>query len=288
MIKNKCIWITGAGSGIGRSLALKLAAMGNHVLISGRNVEKLKSVVQDFNKMSESISTDSDGSIISNSAAKISILPYNVSDDSQVDYLKQKIRAIFDALDISIICAGHCEYVDNANLQADLFRRVFDVNVFGAVNTTAIALPMLRERALQAKKHEHHDSRPQIVAIASLSALVGFPRAEAYGASKAAMNYLFDSLRLDIACDDIDVTVVNPGFVETPMTQVNDFSMPFLMQADEAADRIIAAIAKRKRRLDFPRRLSWLLRLAAMLPAVWYNWVGPKLARQRESIRSSL
>ncbi len=173
-----------------------------------------------------------------------------------------------------IICAGHCEYVDNAEFSVEMFRRVYDVNVFGAVNTVAAALPMLR--AVRAKTSA---DRPQLVAVASLSAVVGLPRAEAYGSSKAAMNYLFDSMRLDLHEAKIDVTVVNPGFVETPMTSKNDFPMPFLMQPEQAADCMMSGIAARKRRVNFPLRLWLSLKLASMIPALWYSVVGPKLAR---------
>ena len=93
------------------------------------------------------------------------------------------------------------------------------------------------------------------------------------------MNYLFDSMRLDLHDARIDVTVVNPGFVETPMTSNNDFPMPFLMQPEQAADCMIKGIAARKRRVNFPFRLWASLKLASMVPALWYSVVGPRLAR---------
>jgi short-subunit dehydrogenase len=79
---------------------------------------------------------------------------------------------------------------------------------------------------------------------------------------------------------NVDVTVVNPGFVETPMTASNDFPMPFLMQVDEAADCIIRGVARRKRKVNFPLRLTMTLKIAAMFPALWFGVIGPRLARR--------
>ncbi|MFT5811739.1 MAG: short-subunit dehydrogenase, partial [Rubritalea sp.] len=129
------------------------------------------------------------------------------------------------------------------------------------------ALPLLRSS---------HASRPHIVAIASLVTSAPFPRSEAYGASKAALQYFFDSLRHDLVADNIDVTVVNPGFIDTPLTQKNNFDMPFLMDVDQAANRIIKNIASRPRVYSFPKRLQGLLLISKLLPRVWQKMVSPK------------
>lgn len=256
MIRRKRIWITGASSGIGKALALKLAAMSNRVVVSGRNIDSLDRVVAE----SRASIPDSD----------MSALVCDVTKDGLAEVTAAALRRELGGLDIVIICAGHCEYVDDAAVDVEMFRRVYDVNVFGAVNTLMAALPLLKETG----------DNPQIVAVASLSAVVGLPRAEAYGSSKAAMNYLFDSLRLGLHRDDISVTVVNPGFVETPMTQQNDFPMPFLMQPDQAVDCMIRGIERRKRHVKFPLRLWASLKLAALVPPLWYSVIGPRLARR--------
>jgi len=150
-----------------------------------------------------------------------------------------------------IICAGTCEYVDNASLEVDMFRRVFDVNVFGAVNAAAVALPLLEAA-------NNDNGKPQIVAVASLSAVTGLPRA---------------------LQKRIDVTVVNPGFVATEMTEQNDFPMPFMMQPPEAAQCIIKGVAKRRLTVNFPLRLWLSLKLPSLIPSVWYRLLGPRLVR---------
>ena len=256
MIRNKNIWITGASSGIGSELALQLAEAGNTVVASARSIDKLTAL----GTRSEAM----DGVIVP--------LTYEVTQDAETDTVRTELAGIVSTLDIVIICAGHCEYIDNAELDIDLFRRVYDVNVFGAVNSMMVALPLLK------KADTTNKGKPQIVAIASLSAVTSLPRAEAYGSSKAAMIYLFNTLRLDLE-NTIDVTVVNPGFVDTKMVEQNDFPMPFLMSPSEAASHIIKGVAKRKFTLNFPLRLWLLLKVPSLIPFVWYRWIGPRLVR---------
>ena len=291
MIRRKRIWITGASSGIGKALAVKLAAANNKIAISGRSLDSLESVARECQ--------------LAGAGSTVLPLVCDVTDDSITTATTLQLQQMLGGLDIVIVCAGHCEYVDNAECASDMFRRVYNVNVFGAVNTLAAALPLLKstrsaaagsfaaggdavsdntvsgntvsDNTVAAKP----GSRAQIVAVASLSAVVGLPRAEAYGSSKAAMNYLFDSLRLDLHSEKIDVTVVNPGFVETPMTSNNDFPMPFLMQPEQAADCMIKGIAARKRHVRFPLRLWIILKLASVMPWLWYPVIGPKLARKQ-------
>ena len=243
---SKKIWITGAGSGIGRSLALQFAEAGHQVLITGRNLSNLVSVAHHF-------------------PDAITAFSWDVTDDAGCSVMGEAIDQHLGGLDIAILNAGHCEYVERGEVTSDLFRRVYDVNVFGMVNSITVALPRLKQSAALSARNG------QIVGIASLSAVVGFPRAEAYGSSKAAVNYLLDSLRLDLSNESIDVTVVNPGFVETPMIGGNDFPMPFLMSSDKAAKKIIKGIDARKLKVQFPRRLYSILSLAALFPSLWYR-----------------
>lgn len=256
LIENKNIWITGASSGIGSELAMQLAEAGNTVVVSARNLDKLSA-------LSEKAAS---------AAGTIVPLACDVTQDEENNTVRSGLAGIVSKLDIVIICAGRCEYIDNAELDTDLFRRVYDVNVFGAVNSAIVALPLLEKADLS------QQGKPQIVAIASLSAVTGLPRAEAYGSSKAAMIYLFNTLRLDLQ-KRVDVTVVNPGFVATEMTKQNDFPMPFMMHPPEAARRIIKGVAKRKLTVNFPLRLWLSLKLPSLIPSLWYRWLGPKLVR---------
>lgn len=256
-------WITGAGSGIGQALTLRLADQGHRIYVSGRNIDKLE-------KLS------------GNNPENIIPLPCDVSNDSEMLSLLQNNN--IDRLDTVIICAGVCEYIDMPNLDISSIRRVAEINFFGVVNTCKAALPALKNGADRSYSHGA-DSKatvrgsPHIIGIGSMSSYVGFPRAEAYGASKAAMSYFLHSLRSDIG-DKVKVTVVYPGFVETPLTAGNDFPMPFMISADKAADIILAKAEKRPLTITFPRRLHVLLSAMQFFSGLWYLFLVPRLSRK--------
>ena len=241
------IWITGASSGLGRSLALTLAARGNRVIASARNQAELDKLV----------ALD----------ANIVALPCDITDEAALESAGKRILEIAPHLDQVILNAGNCEYLDFPQPDWAAIRRVMEINFFGTVTCVKMALPLLRLST---------GGRPHIVAVASQVTAAPFPRAEAYGASKAAMQYFFDSLRLDLAAEGIDVTVVNPGFVDTPLTRKNDFPMPFLMDVDQAASRIVKNIESRPPSYSFPLRLSAMLAISRLLPGLWQKIVAPK------------
>jgi short-subunit dehydrogenase len=115
--------------------------------------------------------------------------------------------------------------------------------------------------------------------VASQVTNAPFAKAEAYGASKAALQYFFNSLRIDLAPENIDVSVVNPGFVDTPLTRKNDFDMPFLMDVDDAAQRIIKQLSSRPRSYSFPKRLQALLLTSRLMPGTWQKMVSRDISR---------
>ncbi len=252
-LKDKCIWLTGASSGIGRELARQLCEQGNFVIASGRNVSNLNELVLWARGRANSLPFDMD-------------LP-----DAQLQELQQRLTNITDYLDMVICCAGVCEYEDNLDFDPAMYRRVFEVNFLGVIKTLHIAMPLLN-------RCEHN---PRIVLVGSLAGVLPFPRAEAYGASKAALNYFADALRLDAQGSRLGVTLVNPGFVRSPLTDKNDFPMPFLMGADQAARIIIRGIEKGKKNILFPRRLSWPLLSLSVFKSIWLGLIAPHLRRDR-------
>jgi len=269
-ITAKHIWITGAGSGIGRSLALAYAKAGNQVVITGRDKEKLNQVAAIY-------------------PDNITVLVWDVTDDQSADAVRAALKVRLGWLDIAIFNAGHCEYTDGTNLDTNSFRRVYEVNVFGIVNGISVAMPLLKvlneQQELGLPKSDAITrSRGQIVGVGSLSAMIGMPTAESYGSSKAAANYLLEAFRIDVAGQGIDVSVVNPGFVETPMTATNNFPMPFLMDADAAAKRIIKGIDARRQKIQFPKRLHWILAFMACFPSLWFRINRAILARSTSKI----
>ncbi|MFT5322151.1 MAG: short-subunit dehydrogenase [Pseudohongiellaceae bacterium] len=261
--KQKTVWITGASSGIGLAMAKKLACQGHIVYISGRNQDTLDQIVAPEDKGSAGLS------------GKLIALPCDVTDDKAMARVLQD--ANIESLDTIILSAGTCEYIDLPNLDIEKIRRVSDSNFFGVVNSCIAALPLLRKTAADPSRE-----RPQIIGIGSMSSYVGFPRAEAYGSSKAAMSYFLHSLRCDLN-KTIDVTVVYPGFVKTPMTDKNDFSMPFLMEVDEAADIILKKADKRPLCIAFPSRLNLVLHTMQLFPRLWYSNIAARLSRPAEA-----
>jgi len=235
------IWITGAGSGIGEQLCRRYATLGHRVIISGRNADKLAQVAREF-------------------PDRVLVLPMDVTDDSAVDSTSDALRAQVPHLDLIILNAGTCEYIRAPDIDTALFRRVMDTNYFGIINAFRAALPLMKAAP----------ERPHVAGVCSLAGFIGFPRAAAYGASKAAAAYVLNALRTDFG-DMLDVTVINPGFVTTPMTEQNRFPMPFLISAEKAAAIMETRLRQRPMTLNFPRRLSGLLRLMQLISPLWYR-----------------
>lgn len=251
-IDKKHYWITGAGSGIGRSLTAQLAAAGHRCYVSGRSADKLEALAKDIG-----------GDIVP--------LPCDVSDDQQMSQLMEKHG--INVLDTVIMCAGICEYIDMPDLDIDSIRRVTETNFYGVVNTCIAALPCLRRQAQRRKS-----PKPHIIGVGSMSSYVGLPRAEAYAASKAAMASFLHSLRTDLN-QEVAVTVVHPGFVETPLTAENDFPMPFMVSADKAASIILEKAKSRPLTIAFPLRLHLVLRTVSFFSRLWYHVLAPRLSR---------
>lgn len=251
-------WLTGASSGIGRELALQLVAQGHIVYLCARSEPAL-----------QALAAEAPGQLIA--------LPCDVSDDAQMATVFERLPEAQRPqwLDGLIAGAGVCEYVDLPVLETAMCRRVADVNYFGVVNACAAALPLLQRAAALPGR-----GRPVIAGLCSMSVYTAFPRAEAYGAAKAAMAYFLNSLRCDIG-REIDVCLVYPGFVSTPMTASNDFPMPFCISAQEAARRTLAGLARprRPRAFAFPWQLHWLLKIAAAMPGLWYGILMPRMRR---------
>lgn len=232
--RGKSVWITGASSGIGRALAVRLAGLGATVFASARNQGALLALELE---------------------AGVHALPCDVSNRAETLGAAESIRTRCGHLDVLIANAGTCEYVDVQALDSALFERVFAANFFGAVHTVEAALPLLRAGKTR-----------WIAGVGSSAAWNGLPRAEAYGASKAALHYLLDSLRVDLAREDFCVTTIAPGFVQTPLTDRNDFAMPMRISVDEAVDAIVAGFTAGRAEIAFPAAFVSALKALRLLP----------------------
>jgi NAD(P)-dependent dehydrogenase (short-subunit alcohol dehydrogenase family) len=252
--KQKTYWITGASSGIGRAITELTVQQGHRVIITSRNKQALEGIAQKNPEL-------------------IRVLPCDVSKAEETVGLFSKVLPELECLDGIILCAGICDYIDLPDFKLQAFEDAIAVNFLGTVNACKAAYPLLKNAALKkpAKK-------PFIAGLCSMSSYLGLPRAEAYGASKAAMSYFLNSLRVDIG-ESIAVIPVYLGFVETPMTAQNDFPMPFIVSPELAAANIMKKLEKRPLRINFPWRLHALLSLFSRMEIIWYSFIVPRLRR---------
>ena len=173
--------------------------------------------------------------------------------------------------DVVILNAGSCEYVDVDALDAELFRRVFDANFFSVVHCVEALLPRMRQGT-------------QLVLVDSLARLLPFTRSEAYGASKAALNYLARSLDVDLRDRGVRVQSVSPGFVRTPLTDRNDFAMPMRIEPEEAAAAILRVVRRGSRVGYFPTIFAAVIRALGLLPASVQVALCRAMARRAEGV----
>lgn len=245
--KDKNVMITGASSGIGRGLALELGRRGAKLGLVARRADLLDGIVAE----------------LKDAGAQAVALPASVEDAGAMRAAVERLRAEFGPIDVMIANAGIGTTTDAAELDPSEVARIFGVNVIGAASSVAAVVPEMVKRG-----------SGQIVAISSLAAYRGLPKSASYGASKAAVSAFFESLRLDLGPRGIDVTIIHPGFIKTPLTAGREAQMPFLMELDYAVDKIIGAIAKRKKSYAFPWQLASIVRLGMIMPNSMYDWIS--------------
>ena len=229
------VWITGASKGIGAALALHFAQQGWRVIASARNADELTSVIDQHENCL---------------ALVADVCERDKPDQWLADWC---VSSGIKQLDAVVINAGTAEYIDVPDIDVDKFRRVFDLNVMGAMQTVRWAMPLMQAGS-------------RFVFVSSMATLLPFTRAQAYASSKAALDYIASSLQTDLLEQGIGITVIKPGFIKTPLTDKNDFSMPFIITPEQAAPRMFKAITKGKRLHHFPKRMLGLLTVLRCLP----------------------
>ncbi len=233
------VLITGATSGIGFQLALDYRRAGWQVWGCGRDGERLLAL------------------------GRHGITPLQF--DGRSANAVSEAAAGLPRVDLVILNAGNCEYMTvDEGFDGALFARVIETNLIATGHALAAFLPLL-------------GAGGRLAIVSSSVSWLPLPRAEAYGASKAALDYLADTLRLDLAGKGIGVTLIRPGFVQTPLTAKNDFPMPCLVPVEEASRAIMAGLAAGRHQIHFPRRFIWLLRLLGALPTGLWLRLGRTL-----------
>lgn len=235
----KVAWITGASSGIGRALALELASLGVAVAASARNTDALAQLAA--------------------SEPRITVFPLDVTDRPAVAATAGAIAATLGPIDLAVLNAGVGRRMGAHDFDADQAAHTMAVNYQGLVDGIAAVLP-----AMLARRSGH------IALTASLAGYRGLPRAASYTPSKAAVIALAESLKPELDLAGVRLSLINPGFVATPMTDRAKHPLPLLMTPEQAARRIVAGLRKAKFEIAFPRRMAALMTLARLLPAPLY------------------
>jgi short-subunit dehydrogenase len=243
--------VTGASTGIGRALALELARHGCRVGLLARRRDLLQETAD----------------AIRAAGSHATVNPCDVTDRAQVAQAVNEVTRALGPVDLLIANAGMGRAVPVGRFDGRLIAEMYQVNVLGAIYAIEAVLPSMLER-----RHGH------IAGVASLAGYRGFPATSVYCATKAAMITQLEGLRVELAAYGVRVTTVCPGFVRTPMTGRNSGPMPFLLEPEDAARRIVRAIRRGRRVYNFPWPLALALWLVRRLP----NPVYDRLARPRE------
>ncbi len=246
------VWITGGSSGIGRALASQLAAAGYTVAVTAREGDEIDLLVAESAGLS--------GRIIS--------FPCDVTDEAGLEATFATIESEIGPVVLAIFNAGTYVPVAGENLSVRKFRRTFDVNLQGVINGLVPAV-----RSMQKRGFGH------VVLVGSISAWFGWPTTAAYGASKAAINVMAQALKYDLDKINVRIQVANPGFVNTPLLQLQQTAsmMPALMSPEDAASRMLRGITRGGFEIAFPKRLVWGLKLTSMMPQPVRHWIIARL-----------
>jgi len=242
--KEKVVLITGASSGIGRALALELGRRGARLGLTARRGEELLRLSDEVER----------------AGGEALAVPADVRDAEAMNEVVGRVLARWGRVDVLVANAGMSSTTAATRLNAGEVGDVITINVLGVVNSVAAVLPSMLERGAG-----------HLVAISSLASYRGMPKSGAYSASKAAVSTFFESLRVDLRRSNIDVTTIHPGFIRTPMTAGRKKKLPFLLEPEDAACRIVRAIERRARTYAFPWQLAAFVRVIRHLPGAVYD-----------------
>ena len=252
MIK-KTIWITGGSTGIGKALAIKFANEGWNVAISARREQLLEE--------------------ISNEYENISSFPLDVTNKSNCNEVFNQIINKFQNIDICFFSTGTWDPKKEKDIDVEQIENVFKVNFFGTLNSIKAV-----EEYFKNKKDG------TITIVSSIAGYRGLPNSTGYGPSKSALNNLAESLYFDFGRSNVRVCLISPGFIKTPMTDKNDFKMPFLKTPEYAAEKIYDGLVnKNSFEIHFPKSLTMILKILSFLPnKIYFELIGKLTKYQKK------
>lgn len=244
------VWVIGASSGIGAAFARLVSGCSENVAISARSAEKLDQLCEQH--------------------TNVAAFPVDVTSAAAVAETAAEIESRFGGIDMVVVSSGLWSIMPSDEMDLAKMRDAMDVNFFGVVNTVDAVLPGMKRRG-----------GGRIVIVASVAGYRGLPNAVAYGPTKAALINLAETLQLDLHRHGISVSVVNPGFVDTPMTRTNTFHMPGLITADLAAQKMLAGLRRKRFLIVFPTVFGTTMRALNLLPNWLFFWAIGKMTRSR-------
>jgi len=252
-MNKKTIWITGGSTGIGKALAIKFANKGWNVAISARREELLNE--------------------LSNQYKNISAFPLDVTHKQKCAEVFEQIKNKYQDIDICFFSTGTWNPKKEKEIDVEQIEDVFKINFFGTVNTIKAVEQYFRDR-----------KKGTITIVSSIAGYRGLPNSTGYGPSKSALNNLAESLYFDFKRFGVRVCLVSPGFIKTPMTDKNDFKMPFIKTTDYAADKIYdGLINKNVFEIHFPKSLTVILKILSFLPSkLYFSLVGQMTKHQKK------
>jgi short-subunit dehydrogenase len=245
----KTIWITGGSTGIGKALAIRFANEGWNVAISARRENLLKE--------------------LSDRYENISPFPLDVTDKENCKNIFNQVKEKFGEIDICFFSTGTWDPKKEKDIDVEQIENVFKINFFGTVNSI---------KAVE----EYYKNRNEgtLAIVSSIAGYRGLPNSTGYGPSKSALNNLAESLYFDFGRHNVRVCLVSPGFIKTPMTDKNDFKMPFLKTPEFAADKIYDGLVNKKNfEIHFPKELTLTLKFFSILPYKLYFYLVKKLTK---------
>ena len=250
----KTIWITGGSTGIGKALALKFASKGWNVAISARRENLLKE--------------------ISDNNENIFTFPLDVTSKSQCIQVFNEIKRKFESVDICFFSTGTWNPKKEKDIDVEQIEDVFKVNFFGTLNSIKAVEEYFRKR-----------KKGIITIVSSIAGYRGLPNSTGYGPSKSALNNLAESLYFDFKRYNVRVCLVSPGFIKTPMTDKNDFKMPFLKTSEYAAEKIYDGLVNKNIfEIHFPKSLTIILKILSFLPSkIYFGLVGKMTKYQKKN-----
>jgi short-subunit dehydrogenase len=254
---DRVVLITGASSGIGRGLALEFANRGAKLGLVARRKDVLDEIIREIGGSANAIGNGGSANVLAISG--------DVQNAESMAEAAETLLSQFGKIDVLIANAGIGVTNDAAQLDAAKFANVINTNVIGVSNSVAAVIPDMVKRG-----------SGQLVVISSLAAYRGLPKSAAYCASKAAVSAMFESLRLDLKPRGIDVTIIHPGFIKTPLTAGRKAKLPWFLELEPAVKKMVNVIEKRKKSYAFPWQLAMVVRSGMIMPIALYDWIASR------------